>query len=107
MFIKRVVRAAGGALEAPLEDPTFLKAYPAIAEYMTVSQWEDGKPRKLSTMSWSFQEGRWCVCFVDKDSNRLAFLSSETFTDLLKALEKRLSSDSMEWRPCKSWSKKS
>jgi len=106
MFTKRIVKAAGGGCGVAAADPKFSEKYPATWEYLSQLEWEDGTPRKLAKLSLSLVEGRWTACFVDADSNRLAFLSATTFTELMTALEKRLSSDSMEWRPCKQWGKK-
>lgn len=106
MFVKRVVKEAGGGPGVAAADTKFAEKHPATWEYLSLCQWEDGKPRKLSKLSLSIVEGRWTACFVDVDSNRLAFLSATTFTELLASLEKRLASDSMEWRPCKQWGKK-
>lgn len=106
MFVKRVIAGTPGQPGAPPTDPDFAKKYPALWEYLSLQQWEDGKNRKLATLSLSLQEGRWCVCMVDKESNRLTFLSGTTHSEVLRTLEKKLADETVEWRACKQWNKK-
>lgn len=107
MYVKRQLAGTPGTSQEVPVDPKFAERYPAMWEFLTMTTWEDGKERKPSKMSLSVVEGRWCVCFVDDASKRIAFLSGLTFQELLTSLEKRLASDGMEWRAAKQWGKKS
>lgn len=107
MFCKRVSAPAGGRAAAAVPcDPESVQRYPALFEFLTMTAWEDGTKRKTGKLSISVVDARWVTCIVDNEHNRMGFLSGDTFDDLLATLERKLSTDMVEWRPCKDWTKK-
>lgn len=76
----------------------FSETYPGIWEFVAMAEWEPGVARTPGTLLLCWSEGRFRLWFNDKDSGRAAWVSAETATEALRAAEKRLVGDSMEWR---------
>lgn len=74
------------------------KRYEALVEMMELSSWEDGTPRQTSTMTLFIDSGSLKACLNDRDGDRTAWVSADSFKGLLDALEKGLRDDSLDWR---------
>lgn len=74
------------------------RKYPLVCEFLSTSVWEDGSSREPGSLTLFVQDGRWKACLNCKDTNRVAFVSSETPTDLLSMIEKGLDGDRLDWR---------
>jgi len=98
-YLRQATAAANGKMPpAAPTDPQFSGLYPALFEYLTVQQWEKGKPRETATMTVFCDGDTWKLSFNDRDNHRSAFVSAETFTEALKSLEEGLQSDELDWR---------
>lgn len=82
----------------PWSDPGFLLEYPALSEYLSVTEWEEGKPRETSTLLLFVEDGRWVVCLNDRAEGRSVFVSGPTFKAVLASLEEGLQEGSLQWR---------
>jgi len=95
---KKPVGKQYSPLGVPAAESRFAADYPCLYEYLTVSQWEDKSPRLTSTLLLFVDEGRWKVCFTDKDADRYVFLTGLTVEGILNALEAGLKDDQLDWR---------
>jgi len=79
------------------------KTYPTLCEFLSTQVWEDGSSRECGSviLFWDREGGLWKVCLNCKDTNRVAFVSGESPDDLLKALERALAGDKLDWRPAR------
>lgn len=94
-------RPNGG--EAPtggqtLRDEVFSGFYPKLFAHLSETAWDDGKPRKSSTLLVMVENGRWKAFFHDRDGKRGFWLSGEAWEWLLESLEAAVDSSSTEWR---------
>lgn len=72
--------------------------YPCLREYLGVTQWADGTARKTSTL-FVFADGTCLKGMVkDRDRNKVAFFTAETWEELLDRIERALLSGSADWR---------
>ncbi len=89
---------AAGAPGAVPEDSSFLKAYPALWEFVSLTAWEDGAPRKTGSLLFFLDDGRWKCCLSDKENSLVSFVSGESFQDLLRTIDKGIQADKLDWR---------
>lgn len=75
-----------------------MSSFPALAEYMTLTEYDDGAKRLTSTLLFFVEDGLLKACINDRDLRRTAFFSGSTFREVLQALEDALCSDTVEWR---------
>ena len=85
--------AAGGVFS----DPLFSEMYPHLWEHLTVAQWDDGKPRVLSTLL-VLTEGLWKGWLNNKAEGLSAWFSASGFDELLLTIEQSLAEGRVEWR---------
>lgn len=79
-------------------DTDFMDGYPALWEYLTLSAWEDGSPRALSTLIVFQEDGAWKVCLNDRAEGRSLWRSADTLAGLWEALEVALAGNAADWR---------
>jgi hypothetical protein len=98
-FIKRASQGPKGVAPdgAPL-DCVLSAAYPAVAEFITLTAWPEGERRTPGTVLLCWDDGRWRACVKDRAQARQAWLSAQTLDSLFQALEGALRADSLEWR---------
>jgi hypothetical protein len=89
------VRSADGAASV---DCAYCQRYPALAEFLTLSEWEPGQLRVTGTLLLFVEEGVWKACLHDRDDCKAAFVSSETFQGLLERVDEGLRGDDFDWR---------
>jgi hypothetical protein len=98
--IMAMSRSKSGESAAVLQwvDEEFMVEYPALGEFLRETIWDDGKPRKVGTLL-VVAEGRVIKCSVhDRDARRSAWVTAETFKQLLSRVDAALAADSLEWR---------
>lgn len=79
-------------------DEEFQLEYEALGEFMRETLWDDGKPRKTGTLL-IVAEGKVLKCAVhDRDGRRGAWVTAETWKDLLSRIDAGLASDTLDWR---------
>jgi len=81
-----------------LKDEVFEGFYPKLLAHLSDTAWDDGKPRKTSTLLLLVENARWKAFFHDRDGKRGFWLSAESWEWLLEALEAAVDSSSTEWR---------
>lgn len=81
-----------------LRDEVFAATFPAIAEYLTLTKWESGKPRKTTTLTLFVEDGAFKVCVNDRDGGRVAFVTGNALGEVWDALEGGLATASLDWR---------
>jgi len=79
-------------------DPVLSGFYPTLTEWLTTTVWDDGKPRKTSTLLLMTENGRWKAFLHDRDGKRGFWMTAEAYEGLLGALENGLTNSSVEWR---------
>lgn len=83
----------------PIQDPEFTLRYTTLLEFLTLDQYDDGKPRVRGSMTVFCNEGQFKGCLNDKDSATSLFYSADGFEGLLEGLNRKLlNSSPKEWR---------
>jgi hypothetical protein len=91
---KSASESPGGAFV----DEEMMAEWPHLYEFMREVAWSDGKPRKTGTLTISV-EGRMIKCSThDRDGRRYFWLSSDTWSGLLRSIDAALRDDTAEWR---------
>lgn len=75
-----------------------MDAYPALTEFVTLDRWDDGNERQTGTVLVCFGDGRWRAWLNDRDGSRSAWVSADSLTGLLGALDLGLREGRLEWR---------
>ena len=96
--MKRPDAAATPPTGMPLKDEVFEGFYPKLFAHLNETQWDDGKPRKTSTLLLMIENGRWKAFLHDRDAKRGCWLTGEAWEWLLEQLEAAVDSSSTEWR---------
>jgi len=98
-FVSRggsVPSGSGSEFDGSL-DP-WLKELEALCEYLSLSKWEDGKPRETATISISVDDGRLKGCLNDRANQRSAWFSGATLGALLCNMDESLRTGEVGWR---------
>lgn len=99
-FAKRVVPGNGTVPAAIGGSPgVFEKNHPALAEYLTLGEWEPGVVRQTSSLLIFCDEGVVKAMLNDRDGARIAFVAAGGITEVLKAVERGLVGSTLDWRP--------
>jgi len=106
-FVKKAKASESGPVD-PVGglDADWLKRHPALVEYLTLDRFDDGSRRETASITLFAGEGMLKACFNDRANRRMAFVSGSSPSALLGALERGLSSDSLEWREVKQFQRK-
>jgi len=82
----------------PFIDPDFASQYPVLATYLGDEAYDDGAPRRTSTLLLFVQDGLWKACLNDRAAGRSAWVSGEMLTEALSSLENALRTERASWR---------
>lgn len=93
---------SGGNAEIPVSKGDKEK-YEALLEMMTETRYEDGTERKTSTITLFCDQDGLKACLSDRDANRTAWATAESFAALLATLERGIREDRLEWRTARPW----
>ena len=96
-FVKRLEAVAGNVAGAIARDG-FSERYPALFEYLTLTEYAPGSPRVTSTLMILAESGRVKGCVHDRDQNSSAWFSALSVDLLLEVIEEGLQSGSAEFR---------
>lgn len=89
-FIRRLEqRQAAGGASPEAADSVLSASYPALAEHLCVETVDDQR-RVTSTLTISTDRGRWQGCLRDRDNGVVLWVSSDSFSGVLDAVERRL-----------------
>lgn len=98
-FANRAAAPANGATgNAGVDLGVMGPRWEALGEYLVLDRWDDGDPRRTSTLLLFCENGRWSVCLNDREAGRSAWASGETPEAALDALEDGLASGDANWR---------
>ena len=91
------IRVAEKSFVAPdLPSGVFQEA-PTVWEFLSV-ELVDGKARQRSTLSVWVSDGQLTLCLNERDSGMSLYAGGDTLEEAVRTLERRLTSDSPEWR---------
>lgn len=76
----------------------FSRAYPALWEYMTLLQFEDGSPRKTTTVKLFLGDYGLQGMIDDRENEQVAFVTADSLESVFQALETGLREGRLDWR---------
>jgi len=81
---------------------------PALVEYLTEREDEEGRARTTSTLLIAAEDGLWKVCLTDRASptgnwDYKAWKSGDSIAAALEALDRDLQANEVEWRKFPKW----
>lgn len=82
----------------PASDGTMRVESPALYEFLSLEEWDDGSKRRTGTALVFCEDGAFKVCLSDRADGYVAFVSSATFKGVLLECEEGLVSGSLDWR---------
>lgn len=108
MALQRFDGGAGGKSSSarPMTSCPLLAKFPTLGEFLSMSHWPGGEPRETGTITLLFDAGQVKAALNDRDANVSAFVSAETLTGVLKAIEEGLTEGKLDWRAKKEYSPK-
>lgn len=97
--LKRPSESEVGA-DAPemFEECELTRRFPALAEFLTLAEWEPGERREVGTILLLVEAGRYKAWVHDRDGRRSAWVSAVSLTGVLGAANKGLLEDRLDWR---------
>lgn len=82
-------------------DRAFQSIHPELAKSLCDPWWDDGKPRKVSTLKVWMDEDAVHLCLTDPDSKLVAFTTASGLTEALVELEAALAEGTLGWKKSK------
>jgi hypothetical protein len=82
-------------------DPLILKNYPSLAQGLSDTFWEDGKPRIPWTLTIRFDPETVNLCVNDKEGSKGAYTTGETLSEALQLVEQAIVQGTLSWRKWK------
>jgi len=99
MGMKRPASDSQRATGTNEDDPVFFDWYPHLHERLSETKWEDGKSRKTDTLMLFREHSMWKILIHDREARLKAWVSAATWEGVLKALERGLGEETLEWLP--------
>jgi len=99
MGMKRPASDSQRATGINEDDPVFFDWYPHLHERLSETKWEDGKSRKTDTLMLFREHSMWKILIHDREARLKAWVSAATWEGVLKALERGLGEETLEWLP--------
>jgi len=99
MAMKRPVNGTTTNPGVNEDDPQFFDWYPHLHERLSETRWEDGKSRKTDTLMLFREHSMWKILIHDREARTKAWVSGSTWEGVLKALERGLGEETLEWTP--------
>lgn len=96
-FLTKIVEG-GGSGAAPGRLTGVLVDSPAVAEYLTATNYPDGSPRERSVLSVFIEDGRVKVCLNDRDAARTLWRSADGIEDAVALLDLAIVDGTADWR---------
>lgn len=94
----QIAGSSSGVSSLPVERGKVLIAFASVLDFLSTKSWPDGSVRVTGTITLSMENSLWKACVKCRDSGGVAFVSAETPDGLLKALDKGLEANNLEWR---------
>lgn len=89
---------SSGGSSLPAAPGKVLSGFANVLDFLSMRSWPDGSPRLTGTITLSTEGASWKACVKCPNSASVAFVTAETPDGLLKALDRGLESDTLEWR---------
>lgn len=96
-FLQKIVEGGGGGA-VPGRLTGVLVDSPAVAEYLTATNYPDGTPRERAVMSVFIEDGRVKVCLNDRDAGRTLWRSGDGVEDCIALLDLAIVDGTADWR---------
>lgn len=107
-FLQRRAEATrNGTFDVERDDLEFYQRFPAVAEYLCHSRWENGEKRETTTFMVFFEDGVFKCWIHDRALKQSAFVQGRTMQELVVSLEDSLAHDLCVWRADRPGGKKS
>jgi len=98
-LMKRPEKETGKKNSKPVcPDAAFAKQYPSIAQFMVDDRWDDGKARKVGTITINFSQGCCTISLADHDQEQSCYTTANTLPEALGLLEDALAAEKVAWR---------
>jgi len=98
MAMRRPDAEAAPLTGQPLSDEVFSGFFPRLFAHMSETRWDDGKPRKTTTLLVFVENGKWKAHVNDRDGKRGFWVTADAWEELLLAADGAIESLSTEWR---------
>lgn len=98
MFVRRNQAAAAAQSAGGVNGSGLAERYPAVWEYLSVSQYEDGTARRTSTLMLFVDASGVKVCLNDRDADLTCWITASSPGEALEALETALQAGRAEWQ---------
>lgn len=79
-------------------DDAFAKQFPCLYEHLSEISWDDGEPRKTSTLFIFAEGGQVTICVGERNEDRSLWTGAETVQEALQAAEEALAVPLPLWR---------
>ena len=98
-FLKRVQESTEASRQQLSHEwSTFRSRFPALAEYLEVDSWDDGKTRLTSTLLVFVEDGSVKGCLNDREADRALWVTAGSIQGVIEALEAALAAGTGDWR---------
>jgi len=95
---KPVASDSDGGVIPLVADAVFEKAYPALFEFLSATEWDTDIDRTTGTLLLFCEEGMFKCCLNDRDGCLKTFMAAESFEALLQSVNNGLIRGSLDWR---------
>lgn len=95
--MKRPTPAANGQAGS-LDDGSLFNGLPDLKEFLTDPEWDDGKPRRLGTITFFCQDGRWKLSLNDRELERFSVVTGTTPEGCVQEANEGLRAGDLDWR---------
>lgn len=96
---------SGSPQSSSFKDADASDLFPLVVEHVSATKFEDGKPRKTSTITLFVEGGKAKLCLSDREEGLTGWVSADTIWEAVRLLEQGLVDDSIDWRHAQ-WKKK-
>lgn len=95
---RRAVKVEGGDGSAEFDPDEFALHYTTLWEYLTLSRFEDGSPRKTSSLTVFADDGCLKAVLKDRDASLCLWAAAPSMTGLFTLLDSMLNNPETAWR---------
>ena len=98
-MLKKPTKTSGGVgARVVVSDAVLEERCPTVLQYLQNDTYEDGSPRRTSTITLFVEDGRVKACLNDRDNDRTCFVTAESLLDVLDALEVSVLDEGTVWK---------
>jgi hypothetical protein len=90
--------SSSGSLDGYCSSVQDAESLPLLVEFLTRVKYDDGSDRVPGSMTFFVEGGALKVCLSDKDQLLVGFLTLPSLKEALRAMEKALKDDKVDWR---------